>query len=512
MYFLDRFLTRRSLRFALLTAASYLLALFSKEAAIFFLPLFLLHELLRRKRFTFSIHALYSMVTVLYWAVKSTVIGRGGIPIRFFPGLLENGRVLLGVLGYYLRTLVYPFQYDMFLPVDRVQTVACQVAGAGFLFLLAFMLWLGRKKIQFIQAWIWIVPFLAGHLLMVFTPIYPFSISSRYLLLPAIGLTWLLAHGLRSLPKPARTIVLAMLLFAQAAAIIGNSHKYRSERAFWASAIAACPQDSFFLNQYAGQLRREGDFVRAEILLRRALASPMQNSTAAAIALQLADLTRSQARYEESLGWLEKMRSLALDLPQRTLRLSLLRQIHQARGEMALAEKAIQAMASVAPAAQVQRMRVELYLAFAAWEEARSAARSLPAPEAGAWRARIDESQGTFLSMPPRAQAVYFFRRGCFMCAWQAWPKPSTPGFAEELELARLAFFSGQEAEGNRRVEILARAGKNDFRMLNSIGNLFFELQRAADALPFYRLSLRLNARQPSLRQRLGQLEAKADE
>jgi hypothetical protein len=98
------------------------------------------------------------------------------------------------------------------------------------------------------------------------------------------------------------------------------------------------------------------------------------------------------------------------------------------------------------------------------------------------------------------------------MFAWQAWPKPSRPGFAEELELARLAFFSGQEAEGNRRVEILARTGKNDFRMLNSIGNLFFELQRAADALPFYRLSLRLNARQPSLRQRLGQLEAKADE
>ena len=210
-------------------------------------------------------------------------------------------------------------------------------------------------------------------------------------------------------------------------------------------------------------------------------------------------------------GW-KKYAPCPLIFCKPTLRLSQLLKIHQARGDMAEAETAIQALAPVAPAAQVQRMRIELYLAFAAWEEARAAARSLPTPEAGAWRARIDELQGRFLSMPPRGQAIFFFRRGCFMCAWQAWPKPSTPGFAEELQLTRLAFFSGQEAEGNRRMEMLARAGKNDFRMLNSIGNLFFELQRAAEALPFYRLSLRLNARQPSLRQRLGQLEAKGDE
>ncbi|HSQ34675.1 MAG TPA: hypothetical protein VLQ89_01670 [Candidatus Binatia bacterium] len=508
LYWIDRYLDGNQIRFAALAMASYALALFSKEAAMFLLPLLALHEWTRRRRLTVSLHAVAIFITLSYWGIKSTVIGRGGIPIRFFSGLWENGRILLGVLGYYLRTLAYPFRYDMFLPADDVQTAGYQAAGAGFLLLLALLCWLGRKKILFLQAWIWIVPFLAGHLLMVFTPIYPFSISSRYLLFPAVGLAWLLAHGLRKLPGRTGTIVLVALLFSQAAAIIANGQKYRSEKTFWLSALAASPGDSFLLSQTAGQLRQEGDFQRSEALLRRALAGPMKNSTAVAVALQLADITRVQARYEESLEWLEKMRSLALDVSQGTLRLTQLLQIHRARGDLAAANQALRDMVALLPAAQVREMHIELALAFAAWEEASAAARTLAAAERGAWLARIDRTQAAFRSMPPRARADFFVGRGSFMCAWLAWPKETTAAFPEQLQLARLAFLAGEEREGRRRADILAQEGKNDFRMLNSLGNLFFDLQRADQALPFYRRSLQLNDRQPVLARRLAQLES----
>ena len=58
LYLFDLFLARRSVFFGLLAVASYLLALFSKEAALFFLPLFLLHELCQRKRSPYPLHAI----------------------------------------------------------------------------------------------------------------------------------------------------------------------------------------------------------------------------------------------------------------------------------------------------------------------------------------------------------------------------------------------------------------------------------------------------------------------
>jgi tetratricopeptide (TPR) repeat protein len=503
LYLFDLFLDRRAFLIGLSSVASYLLALFSKEAALFFLPLFLLHELSRRKRLSYPLHAIYLIVTVSYWGVKSAVIGRSNIPIHFFPSLWENGRALLGVLGYYFRSLIFPFRYDMFLPVDAVETLFYTISGFLFLFLMVLLLWLGRKKIQYLQAWIWIAPFMAGYLLMIFTPIYPFSISTRYLLLPVIGCVWLLSHYLHALPKPRGILILVMLLFTFAATIIGNSQKYQSEINFWASACKSCPNDSFFLSKYAGQLREEGDFIHSEILLRRALTFRMKSSIAVAIALQLADIACGQARYAVSLDWLEKIRFLPLDLLQTNRRLRQLLKIHQARGDLAEAEAIIRAMALNSPTEQNKKLRIELYLAFAAWGKAKGAALALKLPEAGDWTARIEKMQTVFQSMPPKGQAIYFVNHGNFAWAWRLWPKEIFVGFAEQIQLARLAFLAGQEEEGKRRIENLAQKAGTDFRVFNSLGNLFFDLQRADEALPFYQRSLRLNPKQPALLERV---------
>ncbi|MCX6557984.1 MAG: tetratricopeptide repeat protein [Candidatus Aminicenantes bacterium] len=504
LYCFDLFLARRNIFFALLAVASYLLALFAKEAALFFLPVLLLHELGKRRRITVPLHATFLAVTLLYWWAKSAVIGRGNLPVRFFSPLWENGRVLLGVLGYYFRSLLFPFRYDLFLPANKVKTPAYSLAGVLLLFLLLLLLRQGRKRAPCLQAWIWIVPFLAGHLLMVFTPIYPFSISTRYLAIPAVGLAWLLAHLLRSMPKHWGRFVLLALLLVQAAAIGGNGQKYRSETAFWASALKSCPNDSFFLSKYAGQLRENGDFVNSEILLRRALNFPMGNSTAVAIALQLADLTRGQARYDESLEWLEKIKVLTLEPLQAQNRLLQLLRIRLARGEQAEAEAAQRTLEQAAPALESKTMRLELCLAFANWTQARETAQAFAFPQAGAWLARIDKIQSAFQSLSRKGQARYFIERGNFAYAWELWSRETAPtGYAEQLQLARLAFLAGKEKEGKNKSETLAREGANDFRILNSLGNLFFELQRSDEALPFYQRSLRINTRQTALIERI---------
>jgi tetratricopeptide (TPR) repeat protein len=498
LYLFDLFLEKRSSLIALLSVFSFLLALFSKEAALFFLPLFFLHALQRGEGLGLPVLAADCFAVILHWGVKSAVIGHGHIPLQFFPSLLENGRVLLGVLGYYLRSLVFPFRYDMFLPVDAVQTVSYMGLGLAFAVLLLLLPWLGRKSACAVQAWIWVVPFLAGHLLMVFTPIYPFSISTRYLQLPAIGLAWVLAHVLRSLPRPRGTLVLVLLLSAQGAAVIANGRRYRDETAFWADALRSCPNDSFFLSKYGGQLLQDGDVIGAEIHLRRALNFTMKNSTAAAVALQLAETGRRQARYDESLDWLQKTRALSLDLVQAQYRLNLLLNIHKSRGELPAAEAAVREMAAAMPAPRVKEILVELYLAFASWDKAMAV---------GAEPGRVARMQAAFRSMTPAARAAYFADRGCFACAWNALSDTQRSDITAQMTLARLALLAGQEADARRRIGDLARAGQADFRILNSLGNIFFELQRADEARHFYRLSLRLKPQQSALGERLDFLQ-----
>jgi tetratricopeptide (TPR) repeat protein len=498
----DHFLERKRPWLGLLALASFALALFSKESALFFLPLFPLHEYIRRRRLSLPLYILPLLVTAGFWLLKSMVIGRGGFPIRPFPGLLENILPVLGALGYYGRSLVFPFLYDMFLPIDAVQTVIYLAAGTGVILFLALAPLLGRKRAGFLGAWFWIAPFLAGSVLLVFTPIHPFSIFTRYLLVPAIGWTWLLAHGLQALRPVPRKAALAFLLVASAGAVIVHTQNYRSELDFWERAYRSCPDNSFILDKYAAQLREAGDLSRSEALLRRALAFKMKVSTAGSVALQLSDIAFAKARYEESLDWLEKMGSLELDPLHARHRWHRLLKIHLARGELAAAEAALgEAAASAGPPAPASR--IELYLAFAEWGRARAAARALPLPALAESSRRIGAAEGFFRGLGPRGQAEYFIRCGNFGSAWNLWPEKDAPGIRERLQAARLAILAGREEEGERRLALLLKEQGADFKVLNSAGGLYFDLHRAGEALGLYRRSLRLRPDQPGLIERL---------
>ena len=501
----DLFLEKRSPWLGLLALASYALALLAKEAALFFLPLFPLHELIRKRRLTMFLIIPPLVLSAGFWLLKSSVIGRGGFPLRFFASGWENVLSLLGALGYYSRSLAFPFSYDMFLPLDSVRTPPYIGAGALFALLLAAAPLLARKRGEIAGAWFWIVPFLGGALLMVFTPIHPHSISTRYLLVPAIGWTWLLGHWLAVLRPAARKTVLGLLLIASAAAIVVGSQKYRDEAEFWKSALASEPQDGFFMSQYAGELDKKGDFLRSETLLRRALGLRMNNATAASISLRLADAAIAKARYREALDWLVKMGSLPLDALHAQHRYQRLLKIHRAGNDLAAAEKVLREMERALPAGRVKTARVQTYLAFAEWEKARSAA-AAAAEDRNGERPRAFAGEEEVFRSSAAARARYFIGRGNFNAAWEAWPEKDAVGVREQLGTAQLALLAGLETEGQRRIARLVRSHENDFRVLNSVGNLLYGLQRADEALPAYRRSLLLNPGQPALAARVGRI------
>ncbi len=502
----DRYLERRNLSLGLLALGCYMLALLSKEAALFFLPLFPLHELLRRRRLSAFITLFPLLATLGFWLLKSAVIGRGGFPMRPFPGLWENVRPVLGVLGYYARSAVLPFGYDMFLPVGAVQTSALLVSGAAFALILVAIPIFGRRRSELLQAWFWIAPFVGGALLLVFTPIYPFSISTRYLMIPAIGWMWLLAHVLVKARPWIRNSLLVILFIAFASSILAESTRYRDELAFWKGALDECPNEPFFLYKAAQQLALRGDPATAETMLRRSLMSPMNPATAGSVALTLAVIKLDQAYYPESLHWLSQAGNLPLGLAQRRERANRLWKINLAMGNLAAAEKAL---LEIQPSRAASSSLLELYLSFADWDRARRLTDQQPRNLQTRSVADIDRLEQTFRSWSLRERAKYFEQQGNFSYAWDLWRQEPSASIAERLMTARLALLAGQEATGQELLARLAAEGNGDFRLLNSIGNLLFDLHRGEEAIPFYQQSLSLFPEQPTLRERISWIGGK---
>jgi len=506
----DHFLEKRTLLPALLALSSFSLALFSKEAALFFLPMFPLHELIRHRRLSLSPYIPPLLVTLGFWLVKSSVIGRSGIPMRLFPTLWENVHTILGGLGYYARSLAFPFRVDMFLPMAAVQSISYLIPGAILALFISLVPWLGRQRNELLLSWFWIAPFLGGVLLMVFTPIYPFSISTRYLMIPAIGWTWLLAHWSFRLPRKTQRILITLLLIAFGSTVLATASRYQNELTFWQNALQGCPHDNFFLHKTAQQLLNQEDLLSAEPLFRQALSGRLNPATAASIALNLADLKFRQAHYSESEHWLSQAGLLPLNPPQTWNRWSQLIRLHQARGELAAVEQSLQEILRRQSPREGRLSKVQLYISFAEWERARNSLGDIIAqgrePEA---TDKINRLERSFQSMRLQERADFFQQRGNFAFAWDLLRQEQSNAIADRLKRIRAALLAGKEEDGQQLIASLADQGRSDYRLLNSLGTILFDLHRATEALPLYRKSLLLHPDQPALRERTAWIEAR---
>jgi tetratricopeptide (TPR) repeat protein len=86
-------------------------------------------------------------------------------------------------------------------------------------------------------------------------------LADRYLYLPSFGFAWLVAIGLRRLPKPAATAAAAAVLILQAGSSFALCRHYRDEAAYWAFAARENPASTLAAHNHAFALWKEqGDF------------------------------------------------------------------------------------------------------------------------------------------------------------------------------------------------------------------------------------------------------------
>lgn len=176
----------------------------------------------------------------------------------------------------YLRDLVWPV--DLFLlhaarPVPAVASRETAVAVLGLALVLMGIGWARRRRPDLARPFGWMGAWLAPVLaLWAVNP--EWMVMDRYLLLPSLGLAWIVALLLPvdSIPplRPASIIWLALLLSFAALSLLAM-RPFADEERFWSAAIRADPGSSTAWTEWARQQSEKGDFLGAEKSLRRAV-------------------------------------------------------------------------------------------------------------------------------------------------------------------------------------------------------------------------------------------------
>lgn len=484
---------------AIFALACFAIALFSKESTLFFLAIFPLQEYLRQRRITPRLYLPPGLIAAAFWLIKSMVLGQSGFPFRLFDRPLENLKALFGAIGYYARNLILPVHFDMFLPLTDVTGPLYLIIG---ILSASFLLWIPlakRDNMPLAQSWIWMAPFLAAYMLLIFTPLHPFSISSRYLMIPAIGWCWLLANWIGKIPTKLRHTVIALLLIVWGATIFMESGRYQNELAFWQKALQNSPDNPFFLSKTAEELLATERLIESEALFNKTLRLPMTPQTARVTALSMAEIQFRHGRYAESMNWISQGRKLDPNPYQQRRILQLQFRIHVARAEYAQAMETVNAISRDDSDQTQFTMRLNLNIAFANWPAARALLDTAPVPDRQRIGPEIERMANGFSVMAPAQQALFFQQHGNYEAAWSILSSLNQTCPEELLNLLRAGFLAGRENDVEPIIQKLDRLAVSDYRLLNSMANLLLEFGEKRKAWEYYVRSRSLNPQQLGL-------------
>jgi tetratricopeptide (TPR) repeat protein len=486
----------------------FLLGVFSKETFILFLPLLILYDKVRRRKIAWPFHLVNAAVILLFFFIKNLVLGIKNIRMVYTPNSLENARAALGTLGYYLRTMIFPVRYDMFLPVSdmsRVVFLAFGLLAVGVIVGLVF--WARRDKEVILPATLFLL-FWLGHIPLIYANILPYQIFSRYMMVAGLGLVWLAALLLRRIKERPRFGIVFLILLTFIPSIVINAGAFKNSPTFWSRAKRASPNDAYVLFQAAKTAIENKDYLSAEVDLNRSLGLTMKRETAILISLLYADIEMMRADYPNVLRWMASVEEFDKS-PDIKIAPFIRYQVNAkkarvfvSQGDIAGAEKLLlENIRGYSTVKEAYTDLYNLYVSHGRWPEAAQLEATMK-DIFPAYFASIDTAQmeKEFETLPFDKKMTFFIQNRNFPAAVDL--VGTLPGLDidHEFLLARLYFYEGKVDEGARAVRAIVDRNPADVETVNKAGFFYlYNLVRVKQALGYFEQSLALNPSQPEI-------------
>ena len=502
---------RRTGALAIMAAwAAFALALLSKETALFLLPLFWFTDppgTSWRKR-----AGLLGFVTLAggFLALKHGVLGVGSPRLITSESLLDYPVRALQVAAHYAGVLLMPFAARLFHFVGESATLPHLAAGilltvtVGILLVRLIRGHLPENlSLPLLMAAWFTVPFI----LLSFTSMWPFRLSSRYMMTASVGVFWLLALAVEKLPRLLRMVVPGALIVLFLPALWQHNLSHRSELNYWQQALADHPGQPALILKLAETHFMQGRDMEAAVLLRRGSRRPARKLTAGNWHLLLAKLEARSFRYEKAAHHLEAAGVLP---PAAAYQAALLTARIAARtGNPDKAAGILDHLIRRAPdRVDAYAEKHRLLTGRNQWEAAekleREARRSCG--KTAAWNTGAMHRR--FKSLPPGEKVGFYLSRNNPAAAASILASIETPdNLDNRLFAAWVDFQVGQESRGMDRIREAARihSRPEDYAR---IGRFFVDhMRRPAPALAWYRCALE-NRENPEWHARAQRLES----
>ena len=486
----------------------FFLGVFSKETFILFLPLLLVYEKVRRRKIAWPYHVVNASIILLFFFIKNLVLGIKNIRMVYMPDSLENARAALGTLGYYLRTMIFPIRYDMFLPVSEMSRVIFLAFGLlALAFIVVLALWAKKDRDVVLPGSLFVV-FWLGHIPLIYANIIPYQIFSRYMMVAAFGLVWLFAHFLMRIKERPRfgLVFLVLLLFIPS--IVLNAGAYKNSPVFWQRAMRSSPRDAYVLFQAAKTAIEKKDYISAELDLNRSLGISMKRETAILISMLYADIDMMRADYPGVLRWMASVEEFNKS-PDIKIAPFVRYQINAkkarvfaSQGDIGAAEKLLlENIAGYSTVKEAYSDLYNLYVSHGLWPEAAKLEETMknifPAFFANIDTAKMRQD---FETLPFDKKMTFYIQNRNFAAAVTLVKTLPSLDLDHQFLLASLSFYQGKGEEGNKLIQEILDQNPGNYEILNKAGFFYlYNLIRVKTAVGYFEQSLALNPSQPEI-------------
>jgi tetratricopeptide (TPR) repeat protein len=506
--FLELFTKKGKHPFLIFSSFFYLLGIFSKETFLLFFPLLVLYEIVKRKKVAVPYHLVNLFLTLLFFFLKNIILNIKNLEIAYSPTSFEGLKAALGTLGYYFRTIIFPLRYKMFISLGEAAKPFYLLFGLiAVIFIVYIFSRLKRDKEILLPAGIFVV-FLGGHLPLIFTNIYPYQVYSRYMMITALGLIWILAKSLTRIKEQPRFYIVLFILLLFIPSIVLNAGSYKNKTSFWQRAQKSSPNDAYVLFQAAKTYYENNDFLSAELALNKVLSLSIKRETAIMISLLYADIEMARADYKNVFRWLTSIEEFERS-PNIKIAPFVRYQINSkkallfiSQGDVATAEKLLEDnMAKYSTVKESYSELYNMYVSHRLWEKAARLEKIMKEIFPN-YFAKIDTArmQAEFASLPFEKKMSLYIQDRNFPEAIALVKTMPSLDLDHQFLLAKLNYYKGDPEEGEKVIKGIFESHSTDYETLNKIGYFYLSnLIRVKEALSYFEKSLSLNQSQPEI-------------
>jgi len=482
--------------------------LLSKEAFVFLLPTLILYEAVKTKKIFWPYYGIIALASMGFFIFKSRVIGVENLDLYLSSSWANNAKAFLGSLGYYFKTMIFPLFYDRFHTLKDLINLKYVALGIVTLFVFMWVVFRSQKDKSILTPLSMVIVFTCAHIFLIFTPIFQFKVYARYMMLPGLGLVWILSYFLIKLDVKIKMPAAVFLIILFILSISLNINAYRSNIHFWQSARKSLPQNGFALYSLASAYHEDQDYLSTELYLNKTLSLALDKPTAISVSLLYADIAFRKAEYTNVARWLNNA-AQHLGSPQtklaiyRNAQINLLRgQVYMSRGKVREAaqifEENIKALEGYDAQKDSCLALLSLYLGQEMWSKAKDLEIKILKEHPKALDKQTDQIQNIFANSSPEKKIRYYTHYMNYAHAIQDTLSLSAVDLESKFALIELYYFADRGDEAEAVVNDILSERKEDYRVLNSIGYFYLKrLHRVKRALVFFDKSLAVQKDQP---------------